>query len=453
MKPEDFNPQEVRKLFDDALRRSGQAGGSVATLSGIMQQAYGPHSGAFDALMKQVCKLPDGFSPEDIPAGLFAPSVATRSATRVNLDQYRPDSSISCMAPRDFVGPKVGNASMFPLAAISIFTALGGVGKTSALMAFGVHIAAGRNFGESVLASRRVLMICVEEAQDELNRKFGATTHDWRGGERDAAADNMRLVSMVGMDPRLTLRDKNNVKMSPLVGQIIEWGQQFSAGLIILDHLQGFVDGDLNSSDTATMASMAANQIVAGTGAAVVFAAHVNKGQINADRVEAGFTSGSLAFENASRQVTGAIRLSAKTGKEFGIHDIRDYLLLEMPKNSYGPAGETLILRKEYVPAFHTVRVVPVSQVVPTSIRCFPSGERLPGAIRDYIERNPGTTRTKLDGLSGKDGIFKASKNDVRGALNEMLNDEVLRARSPTVSERKALGLAHQTKEILEIAR
>jgi hypothetical protein len=296
-------------------------------------------------------------------------------------------------------------------------------------------------------------MICVEEAQNELNRKFGATTHDWRGGERNAAADNMRLISMVGRDPRLILRDKNNVKMSPLVGQIIEWGQQFSAGLIILDHLQGFVDGDLNSSDTATMASMAANQIVAGTGAAVVFAAHVNKGQINADRVEAGFTSGSLAFENAARQVTGAIRLSEKTGKAFGIHDIRDYLLLEMPKNSYGPAGETLILRKEYVPAFHTVRVVPVSQVVPSSTLCVSSSERLAGALRDYIEGNPGTTRTKLDALSGKDGILKASKSEVRGALNEMLNDEVLRARSPTVSERKALGLAHQTKEILEIAR
>jgi hypothetical protein len=83
MKPSDFQEADVHAFFDNALRRAGKGAANPATIRGIMSQAYGPHSGAFDALMKQVCKLPDGFSPEDIPAGLFAPSVATRSATRV----------------------------------------------------------------------------------------------------------------------------------------------------------------------------------------------------------------------------------------------------------------------------------------------------------------------------------------------------------------------------------
>lgn len=446
MKSDEFNEWEVQALFTSALQRSGKGTANPATIKGIMQQAYGGSFGDFNALIKEVTGMPKGFALGDIPDGAFQPP------PNMGLDQYRPDTSLSSMPAREFVGPKIGTAHLFPLASISLFTALGGVGKTTSLISIGAHIAAGLKFGVSVLQARRVLMIFVEEGRDELNRKFGATTHDWDEFDRGNAADNTRLVSMVGEDPRLTLRCKNGVMISPLVSQITEWGQQFKAELIILDHLQGFVDGDLNSSDTATMAAMAANQIMAGTGAAVVFAAHVNKGQIDAESVGAGFTSGSLAFENAARQVTGAIRLTENRGKEFGISDVRDCILMEMPKNSYGPPGQALILQKEYVHAFHTVRVVPVSQGVALSTPFTSPSKRLAAALSDYIKEHPGTTRAKLDGLSGKDGRFKASKNDVRRTVEEMLDDEVLRKRAIDTQERKALRLSHQVKEILEIA-
>lgn len=462
MKPEQYDEAEVVKLYDSALRRAGRDLPERTTIDDVMSMAYGEFGVARLLNQKLKEQLEKGTyrppSPESLEAlfgkGYVGDNAASGTsamdvpaASSIDLSLYRPDTALTSMPPRDFVGPPVGMAQLFPTNAVSLFTALGGIGKTSTLISMGAYIAAGKNWAGTPLSEARVLMYFVEEDQSELNRKFGAVTHDWPAKDRERAADNLRLVSLMGRDPHLTARLKQGVVQTPFVAEIALAAKEFGAKLLVLDHLQGFADGDLNLSDTATALGIAASQIVALTKAAVVFTAHVNKSRINDEDVEAGFTSGSLAFENTARQVTGAIKLPESDAKRMGIEDRANYIKIAMPKNSYGPPREASYLMKEYIPAFHTVRVVPYIDAPRAFFSLTPKGGRLKEKIREYVVDHPGTTKNKLDGLSGKEGRMSASKADVRRALEELIDDGEIDVRALTAEDKKVLGVSQQAKE------
>lgn len=453
MTVEKYDALAADKLFNDALERRDLDVKNRATIDSIMARAD-PFEVVSPLRMREMMdRLRAGdFQPSP---GLFADDREVGSEEAVcstsELDRYRPDTALTEMPARTFAGPRIGKTHFFPHRALSLFTALGSMGKTSTLVSMVTHVAAGKDWGKQPLSEARSLMFFVEEDQEELNRKFGAVTHDWDADDRKRAADNLRLVSLHGESHLLAVRHGQQVLPTGLTTKIVGWAKDFGAELIVLDHLQGFADGDLNSSETATTLAQAANTIVAATGAAVVFAAHVNKGQINAEIIDAGFTSGSLAFENAARQVTGAIKVPKSDIDALDLNDPDNTIKLAQPKNSYGPAGEVCYLKKEYVPAFHTMRVQPL----PTpqlALSSFSSAtERLHKALLNDIAEHPGTTRNRLDAVSGKTGRFKASKAEVRRAVEDLIDDGVLRLRPVTKEEKEALRLPQQTREILEL--
>lgn len=84
-----------------------------------------------------------------------------------------------------------------------------------------------------------------------------------------------------------------------------------------------------------------------------------------------------------------------------------------------------------------------------TSILPYP--ERLKTQVRNYVGAHPGTTKNKLDSLSGKGGQFKASKTDVRRAVEELIDEKCLRIRPIFKEEKRALGVSQQVTEILEV--
>jgi hypothetical protein len=448
MRPEEFDEAEVHALFDDALRRRARPVAKRTTIDDVLAMALGDVGLARRIEGKLIARIRGGAGVPLMPH-LATPDLAGHPLS--TLDSFRPDSTLSGMPPREFVGPMVGEARLFPKGAISLFTALGGTGKTSALIAIAAHVAAGKAWGAMELRRERVLMFFVEEDKSELDRKFGAAVHDWTRSDRDVSADNLRLISLVGQDPRLTARMQKGVAMTPLVAEIAETALAFGAGLVVLDHLQGFADGDLNLSDTATTLASAASQIVAASGAAVVFAAHVNKSQIKAETVEAGITSGSLAFENAARQVTGLIRLPEGDAKALGMSDPENFGKLMIPKNNYGPAGQFGYLRREFVPPFHTIRIVPFVNVAAAIRSVMPRDERLKEKLRAYVAAHPGTTKNKIEILSGKGGRFGISKSELRRLLQEMLDDGALVSREVSPEEKAALGLPRQAAEVLSV--
>src|SRR5450631_1345749 len=92
----------------------------------------------------------------------------------------------------------------------------------------------------------RCWFFCIEESQDELNRKYGASVRSWSAAERSQAEENLRLISCVDRDTRLTRIVGRQVDGSGVSDQIIRTATDFGAEVIVLDHLQGFVSGDLN---------------------------------------------------------------------------------------------------------------------------------------------------------------------------------------------------------------
>ena len=432
MRPEDFTEEAVHEQYDKALARVSSHTGPKYTSSSLTRDAV---AAGYNSTLNS-----------SIDAQL---KMDHTTGQPFYLDSYVPNFFPMGMPAREFVGPNVGRAKLFPLDAICLFVALGGTGKTTSVIAMAAHIAAGKAWGSSKLTRRKGLMFFVEEDQTELDRKFGAVTFGWTQTERDMAIMNLRLISLKNRDPRLTRAEGRSIDPTGLADQVSEAALEFGAKFIVCDHLQGLTGGDMNNSDTATGLAQEANSIVSQTGAAVIFTAHTNKSQISAQDVGHGFTTGSLAFENAARQVTGAIPLPEEDAKRLELEDVRkDYIKLEMPKNSYGIAGESGYLKKEIIPHFHTIAVGPYEPHAGTL--SIPSGkDNLQQKVHEHIRTNPGLSKNKLERMSGKKGQLKASKENIRTALTSLIENGAVKLVKPTQAQRDKYGISHQTTTVL----
>jgi RecA-family ATPase len=427
MIPPNFDEVEANRQFDDALARSGTRAGPSYTIGTIIWAAE-----------------PNGYKPPH-------QQMANKSTdVTFDLAAARPVYYPHGMPPREFVGPDIGGGtSLFPLAAISMLVALGGAGKTTFAIKMAAHIAAGKRWDQSVVKQRRVIVFNVEESQDELNRKYGASVNDWIVKERGEVEDNLRLISCLGIDALLTKTDGRQVVEAAIADKMIQAAQEFGATVIVIDHIQGFVSGDMNLSDTATVFSKAANKIVAATGAAVIMAAHIAKRNIGAQEVDHGFSTGSLAFENAARQVVGIIPMSDADAEKYGMEPIKkEYLCLEMPKNSYGPAGGKAYLKRVYVPDFHTITVEPFVPTKPISGQFKTANERLCEKLVNHLTAHPGLSKNKLDQLAGKNKTFNASKQKIQNALRDLVDNGEIEYRDATDSERSGLNLLRQKRKV-----
>lgn len=292
----------------------------------------------------------------------------------------------------------------------------------------------------------------MEETKEELTRKFSAITQNWPDEERQRVSENLLLVPLLGQDVRLVINERGSYQGSGMAERMIGIAREFDLedGVIFLDHMQGFASGDLNSSETATAICREANKIAEKTGAAVVFAAHISKANIKATSIEQGFAVGSLAFENALRQMIGIITISEEDAKKYGIEqDYRQYSRLEVPKNSYGPSDGGIWLRKVHSPDYHTVVVEPVqlSLPVPQSIKS--KNDRLLEEILTHIRTGQWITRNQLDGLSGTDGKFKVSKTKLREVIAAGIDSGSIIVHTVTAEDRDKHRLAKQVKEVL----
>jgi hypothetical protein len=368
---------------------------------------------------------------------------------------YRPVYVPGGMPARKFVGPVVSSGvRLFPAAALSTLVALGAVGKTSLLVSIALHTAAGKDWNGHRLVQNKVAVFSCEETEEELSRKVSAIIDEWTPPERQAALDNTRLVPLLGVDARLTLIERNQYQGSGVAEEMIALLNAFGLkdGLVILDHMQGFASGDLNISETATSICREANKIVEATGAAVVFAAHISKANIKATELEQGFAVGSLAFENATRQMVGMLPMREEDAKKYGLEGVRNqYAWLGLPKNSYGGTDGGVWLKKELVPKYHTVTVTPVQLTAPVSGGIKTANEKIADRILDYLAKHPWTTRNQLDSEAGLDGRFNASKEKVRAVLKGMLDSGRVETQPVADADRSLHGVPKQVKGILRV--
>jgi len=366
---------------------------------------------------------------------------------------YRPIFIPQGMAARTFIGPKICDGiRLFPARALSSLVALGAVGKTSLLLSLACHIAAGKSWNNYPVQQKKVAMLFCEETQEEISRKFSAITENWSLQERKIAEDNLLAIPLLGIDARLTAINKNQYAGSGLTEKLIFLLKDFELrdGLVILDHMQGFTAGDLNISETATAICREANKIVDATGAAVVMAAHISKNNIKATEVEQGFAVGSLAFENATRQMSGMIPMSDEAAKKYGLSETQgDYVWLALAKNSYGATAEGIWLKKVLNKNYHTVVFEPVLLYEPVSATKMTANEKLSARIVNYLRNHPFTTKNILDSLSGTEEEFKASKSKVREAIGGLIDSGEIEIHTVTDEERVANNISKQVTKVL----
>jgi len=359
------------------------------------------------------------------------------------------------MPPRQFVGPQITNGiRLFPDKALSTLVALGAMGKTSLLISIASHVAAGKDWNGYPLTLQKVAMFFCEEDQEEVNRKFSALVDTWSANERQAAINNLLLVPLVGVDARLTVVDKGHYRGSRVTEEIIGLLEQHQLkdGLVILDHMQGFTAGDLNISETATAICREANKVVHVTRSAVVLAAHIGKNNIKAEEFEQGFAVGSLAFENATRQMSGLIPMTEAIAKKHGIEASRkEYVWLSLAKNSYGGTNEGIWLKKVFSPSFHTIFMEPTTLTIPTNVGKLSEYEKIGQKIIEYINTHSNTTKNNLDALSGKDGYFKCSKAKLRDALQSLIECGDIKIHKLSEIERQDHSIPKQVKEVLKV--
>ena len=111
MKPEDFTEDAVHKLFDQGLVRRDSHSGPKYTLNALERDAK---AAGYSATASTTTNAPLESGHPQLP---------------FDLDKYVPFFPPFGMSPREFAGPHVGDAQLFPLKAISLFVSLGGVGK------------------------------------------------------------------------------------------------------------------------------------------------------------------------------------------------------------------------------------------------------------------------------------------------------------------------------------
>jgi hypothetical protein len=370
-------------------------------------------------------------------------------------DSYKPNFVPNGMGPRRFVGPNIcSGIRLFPANALSTLVALGAVGKTSLLFSIACHVAAGKDWNNSSLKQQKVAMLFCEEDQQEINRKFSAIVSSWSSDEQAIAQENLLLIPFLGTDARLTTIDRNQYKGSGVTEEIIRLLGEFELkdGLVVFDHMQGFASGDLNISETATALCREANKIVDSTGSAVVFAAHISKANIKAEELTQGFAVGSLAFENATRQMSGLIPMTSENAKKFGLEENkRDYVRLSLAKNSYGSVSDGVWLKKCYSPEYHTIVMQPIELSPFIPAEKLNEFQKISKRIMDHIAKNPLTTKNMLDRLSGNDGVFKASKAKVRVCLTTLVESGEVNVTKVTDLMRQEQNIPKQVKEILQV--
>jgi RecA-family ATPase len=265
------------------------------------------------------------------------------------------------------------------------------------------------------------------------------------------------MISLHGVDARLTSALGRQIDSSRWGELLIAFCNEFQLqdGVIFLDHLQGLVSGDLNSSDTATAICREANKIASATGSAVVFLSHTSKAHLKtgSNELDQGFASGSLAFENAMRQTIGLVTMTEEEAKIFGLQDSRkDYVWLGLPKNSYGGVGAGVWLKKTPNKQFHTVTTEPVVLSPANKTEVKTATERIIATVVEHLASHHWTTRNAIEKLAGTRSKFKASAKALRRAIDAGLESGQLELHAVTVAERSEHALAKQVKEVLRAA-
>lgn len=346
---------------------------------------------------------------------------------------------------------------------VCVLAGLGGVSKTMWMMMLAVCVALGEPFMGKLTKAGAVLLILGEEDAEEIWRRFGAIAV-MRGLTQEQIAlvkRRVRAFPMNGLDARLTQVTGGSLEGTAFASEIIAASNELEAVagvpvvLIGLDHAGLVHGGEFNSREDVVQTMRQVNYIAQQAKAAVMVLAHSPKTSVGKDASDSNDVAGSAAWVDLARAVFVLRAMTEAEGREFGFTtELRSqYVSLSVVKSNYGPSGGKYWLRRKTIDS-HGVGVllqVELNKPAPAS----KGGDLVQARVLEFIKGNPGRySKTGLrDTHSGKDGPFKASKNDVSAALGNLVSAAKIVMREPTSEERKVFGLSRQITQVMEVSK
>jgi AAA domain/Primase C terminal 2 (PriCT-2) len=356
--------------------------------------------------------------------------------------------------PRDYVLGKVLVAGT-----VGVMAGVGAAAKTTAAIQFAIHGALGRNLGAFEIGQFATAVFLAEESPAERDRRFGALSSKLSAAERAQIERLVYCEAAAGQDLRLTVLKDGNVNETQQVDRIIQTVLshqqecQKRVGLIVIDHARLVMAGDPIASDHVTALLRALTSIAAKTGAAVLLLAHSPKSTYGKDgEADPSEVFGSGAFVDHTRAAIVLHTMREKEAKQFGLSDAdrKEHVCMQVVKANYGPTGGSWWFKKEVIPNWSTVELVPVFLL--------PKGQAntqssLARKITDIVKANPGqlTKRVLRDRYSGTNGQLGASERAVRVALERLLQEGTLILRALTKAEREKHRLSSNTRTVLDL--
>ena len=202
--------------------------------------------------------------------------------------------------------------------------------------------------------------------------------------------------------------------------------------LLVLDHI-ALIHGDFNAREDAALTMRVVNHIAQKTGASVLVLAHTPKAAKDAETSDASMVAGSTAFVDQARGAWVLATMREQEAKKLGLSNEErlQHASLSIVKNNYGPTGDTFWFRRfpfDGVGLLEHVCLVPpaphLKSAASLETRSSKNSSKL--VLRSF--QRPGFADLK----SGKDGPFKASKDEVARVIETLIADGRLVNRPPT---------------------
>lgn len=356
--------------------------------------------------------------------------------------------------PRDYILGKVLVAGT-----VGVMASVGGGAKTTAVIQFAINGGLGKNLGSLEIGHFATALFLAEESIDERDRRFGALCSQLSAGERAEVEKLVYCEAAAGQDLRLTVLDNGNANETPQVDRIIQTvlnHQQACGtrvGLIVIDHARLVMAGDPIASDHVTALLRALTWIATKTGAAVLLLAHSPKSTYGKDGdADPSEVFGSGAFVDHTRAAIVLHTMREKEAKHYGLSDAerKEHVCMQVVKANYGPTGGSWWFKKEVIPSWHAIELVPVL-LLPKGLANTQSV--LDRKIVDIVKSKPGqlTGRALRDRYSGTNGPLGVSEQKVRDALHRLVMDGSLNLRPPTKTERDQYRLSANIREVLDL--
>jgi len=223
---------------------------------------------------------------------------------------------------------------------VAALMAAGGTGKSFFMIQLGYAMAEGGSLGPlHVQGSQKVLILCGEDGEDELNRRL------WEIGQ-GSFPSGLHAVSVVGKVGPLMMLDSNNPIKAPAWGWLRETVKNHvGLDVLMLDPKSRFFGLNENDNDHATQWIACLEALSQEFNLTILFSHHVSKQR--ASSLTQDMSRGASAIVDGCRWVTGMTMLSDNAAKRYGIHDPKNYIEFDITKTNYAAQlPQKLIFRR-----------------------------------------------------------------------------------------------------------